>query len=46
MLQGTSTYFLTGGTTGCSGTRIDMAAADGTALPPTLMPQLAIFRLP
>ena len=46
MLQGTSTYFLTGGTPGCSGTRIDMAAADGTALPAALMPQLAIFRLP
>ena len=46
MLQGTSTYFLTGGTAGCSGTRVDMTAADGSALPPSLLPQLAIFRLP
>jgi hypothetical protein len=46
MLQGTSTYFLTGGTTGCSGTRIDMTAANGGALSSALMPQLAIFRLP
>lgn len=46
MLQGTSTYFLTGGTAGCSGTRIDMTAADGSALPSSLLPQLAIFRLP
>ena len=46
MLQGTSTYFLTGGTTGCSGTTVDMTAADGSALPASLLPQLAIFRLP
>ena len=46
MLQGTSTYFLTGGTSGCSGTTVDMTAADGSALPSSLLPQLAIFRLP
>ena len=46
MLQGTSTYFLTGGSVGCSGTTLDMRAADGSALPASLMPQLAIFRLP
>jgi len=46
MLQGTGTYFLTGGTAGCSGTRVDMTAADGSALPSSLLPQLAIFRLP
>jgi hypothetical protein len=46
MLQGTSTYFLTGGTAGCSGTSVTMTAADGSALPATLLPQLAIFRLP
>ena len=46
MLQGTSAYFLTGGAAGCSGTRIDLTAADGSALPASLIPQLAIFRLP
>jgi hypothetical protein len=46
MLQGTSSYFLTGGATGCSGTRLDMATENGTALPAALLPQLAIFRLP
>jgi len=46
MLQGTSTYFLTGGSTGCAGTTLDMRAADGSALPASLLPQLAIFRLP
>ena len=46
MLQGTSTYFLTGGTAGCSGTSVNMTAADGSALPSSLLPQLAIFRLP
>lgn len=46
MLQGTSTYFLTGGSAGCTGTRLDMKAADGSALPASLLPQLAIFRLP
>ncbi|HWE42075.1 MAG TPA: hypothetical protein VG432_06205, partial [Gemmatimonadaceae bacterium] len=46
MLQGTSTYFLTGGSAGCSGTSVNMTAADGSALPSSLLPQLAIFRLP
>ncbi len=46
MLQGTSSYFLTGGTSGCTGTTLDLTARDGSALPPSLMPQLAIFRLP
>jgi hypothetical protein len=46
MLQGTSSYFLTGSTSGCSGTRLDLTAADGSALPASLLPQLAIFRLP
>jgi hypothetical protein len=46
MVQGTSTYFLTGGTAGCSATTLDMRAPDGSALPASLLPQLAIFRLP
>jgi hypothetical protein len=46
MVQGTSTYFLTGGTAGCSGTALEMRAPDGSALPAALQPQLAIFRLP
>jgi hypothetical protein len=46
MLQGTSTYFLTGGTAGCSGTSVNLTAANGSALPSSLLPQLAIFRLP
>ena len=46
MVPGTSTYFLVGGATGCSSTRIDLTAAGGGALPSTLQPQLAIFRLP
>lgn len=46
MVQGTSSYFLTGGTAGCTGTRLDLSNADGGALPGTLLPQLAIFRLP
>ncbi len=46
MVQGTSSYFLTGGTAGCTGTRLDLSTADGGALPGTLLPQLAIFRLP
>lgn len=46
MVQGTSSYFLTGGTTGCSGTRLDLTTADGGVLPGTLLPQFAIFRLP
>ena len=46
MLQGTSSYFLTGAPAGCSGTRLSMTADEGSALPPTLLPQLAIFRLP
>ena len=46
MLQGTSSYFLTGSPTGCSGTRLVLTADDGSALPATLLPQLALFRLP
>lgn len=46
MLQGTSSYFLTGGATGCTGTQIDLTGANGSALPSALQPQLAIFRLP
>ncbi len=41
-----ATYFLTGGTAGCSGTTLDMRAPDGSALPASLLPQLAIFHLP
>lgn len=46
MLQGTSSYFLTGGSAGCTNTTLDMKAPDGSALPASLLPQLAIFRLP
>jgi hypothetical protein len=46
MLQGTSSYFLTGSPSGCSGTRLDLTAEDGSPLPTALLPQLAIFRLP
>jgi len=46
MLQGTSSYFLTGGASGCDATKLDLTASEGSALPASLMPQLAIFRLP
>ena len=46
MLQGTSAYFLVGGATGCTRTQLDMTTPDRTALPSSLSPQLAIFRLP
>lgn len=46
MVQGTSTYYLIGGSAGCSSTRIDMTASGGGALPAALQPQIAIFRLP
>ena len=46
MVQGTSTYYIVGGSAGCTSTRIDMTAAGGAPLPSTLQPQIAIFRLP
>lgn len=49
MVPGTSSYFVTGGGPnggGCSGTQLDLRAEDGSALPGSLIPQLAIFRLP
>ncbi|HEX8849503.1 MAG TPA: hypothetical protein VF761_08230 [Gemmatimonadaceae bacterium] len=46
MVQGTSAYYIVGGSTGCSSTRLEMTASGGTALPSTLQPQIAIFRLP
>jgi hypothetical protein len=46
MVQGTSAYYIVGATAGCTQTRLDLTSASGTALPTTLQPQLAIFRLP
>ena len=46
MVQGTSAYYVVGGTTGCSQTSLNMTDGSGSALSSTLQPQLAIFRLP
>ena len=46
MVQGTSTYYVVGGSAGCSSTRLEMTASGGAALPSSLQPQIAIFRLP
>ncbi len=46
MVQGTSAYYLVGGTTGCTNTQLNLTDPSGIALPSALNPQLAIFRLP
>ena len=46
MLQGTSSYFLVGGSTGCSSAQVSVSASNGAALAAALSAQVAIFRLP
>ena len=46
MVQGTSSYLLLGGTTGCSSAQLSVSASNGTALATALSAQIAIFRLP
>jgi hypothetical protein len=46
MLQGTASYFLIGGSTGCASAQVSVSAANGTALAAALNAQVAIFRLP
>jgi hypothetical protein len=46
MLQGTSSYFLVGGSAGCSSAQVSVSASNGTALAAALSAQVAIFRLP
>ena len=46
MLQGTSSYFIVGGAAGCSSAQVSLTTSTGTALAPSLAPQIAIFRLP
>lgn len=46
MLQGTSSYFLVGGSTGCASARISLGTSSGSAITSALSPQVAIFRLP
>jgi hypothetical protein len=46
MLQGTSSYFLVGGSTGCSSAQVSVSNANGAALAAALSAQVAIFRLP
>jgi len=46
MLQGTSSYFLIGGSTGCSSAQVSVSNANGAALAAALSAQIAIFRLP
>ena len=46
MLQGTSAYFIVGGTGGCANAQLGLSSSTGSSLATTLSPQLAIFRLP
>ena len=46
MLQGTSAYFIVGGTSGCANAQLGLSSSTGSSLAPSLSPQLAIFRLP
>ena len=46
MLQGTSSYFLVGGSAGCASARISLGTSNGSAITSALAPQVAIFRLP
>ena len=46
MVQGTSAYYLVGGSTGCSSAQVSASNANGTALAAALSAQVAIFRLP
>jgi hypothetical protein len=46
MAQGTSSYFLVGGSAGCSSAQVSASTSNGYALAPALSAQIAIFRLP
>jgi hypothetical protein len=46
MLQGTSAYFIVGGTTGCANAQVSLSSSSGAAITSALSPQVAIFRLP
>jgi hypothetical protein len=46
MLQGTSGYFLVGGSAGCPSAQLSLTSSSSTAISSSLSPQIAIFRLP